>query len=84
MCKDDRLSPSIVSLPVGPILESGEIIKLRTSCIVVESITTLLIEPTVHDLDVAFALVIALVLEYLLDFLLSSLGHSKVIGAVEL
>jgi len=84
MCEDHWFSPSVVSLPVGPILEVGKIVELRTSCIVVESITALFIEPTIHDLNVALTLVIAVVLESLLNLLLSSLGHSKIIGAVKL
>lgn len=82
--KDYRLSPSIVSLVVCPVLKIGIIIKLRPRSVELQPVSAVFIEPAVQYFDIALALIIAVVIEPLLDFLLSLFGHSEVICAVKL
>lgn len=84
MCKYHRLSPPKIPLVISPVFECSILIELGACCVVLDPIPALLVKPTVHDFDIALALIIALLLETVLDLQFALLGHAQVIGAVEL
>lgn len=84
MSKNDWLSPSVVSLVVGPILKLCIVFKFGSCRVILQPIPAVLIKPTVHDLDLALALIEAAFLELGLNPLLALLRHAHVIRAVKL
>lgn len=84
MCEYHGLSSPVVPLVVSPVLERRILVKLRARCVVLDSVPAFLVEPTVHYLDIALTLVVAIILELVLDGLLASLSHAQVVSAIEL